>query len=156
MRSSSACVNATGDSDTGPCTLSHCTLRQAIDAANANPDATVIHFAIDAAIALSTPLPTVSAPLTIDGSGHKVVLDGQHNVRVCRQDGCQQGLELAIDLDGLYRRCRLGQHGRQNAFAGTHFEDHVGGQYPCSIDCHVGEVWIAQEVLPEAGHVARP
>ncbi len=75
-------VNATGDSDAGTCTLSHCTLRQAIDAANANPDATVIHFAIDAAIALSTPLPTVSAPLTIDGSGHHVVLDGQHKVRV--------------------------------------------------------------------------
>lgn len=65
-------VNVTDDLG-GKCTASHCSLRQALSAANKNPGRDSIHFAIpgDAVphtIRPTTELPLVSEPLVIDGT----------------------------------------------------------------------------------------
>ncbi|MBI5610227.1 MAG: CSLREA domain-containing protein, partial [Deltaproteobacteria bacterium] len=75
-------VNATGDTNDGSCTASHCTLREAIVAANSKPDASAIGFAVDAGIVLTAPLPDVTAPLTIDGLGRKVTIDAGSKYRL--------------------------------------------------------------------------
>jgi len=85
MGGSKACdlaVTATGDSDDGNCTVAHCTLREAIAAANANANATGIGFAVDAGIVLGAALPDITAPLTIDGLGRKVTIDAGKKFRV--------------------------------------------------------------------------
>lgn len=65
-------VNTTADNDDGSCNAAHCTLREAIRAANATADHDVIAFNIPGAgvrtIAPTFPLPSISQPVTIDGS----------------------------------------------------------------------------------------
>lgn len=67
-------VNTTADPGTGTCDASECTLREAIELANATPGtADTINFAIPTPTSgellffLSLPLPDITAPLTIDG-----------------------------------------------------------------------------------------
>jgi CSLREA domain-containing protein len=65
-------VNATDDVDDGACDASHCSLREAIIAANALPGADFIGFDISGAapytIAPTSPLPTIIDSVTIDGT----------------------------------------------------------------------------------------
>ena len=66
-------VNTTDDLDDGVCNASHCSLREAINAANANSGSDSIQFDIPgsgiASILLSTPLPPISDDFTyIDGT----------------------------------------------------------------------------------------
>ena len=64
-------VNSTADTDDGVCNASNCTLREAIEAANAAPGADVIHFSIGSGaktIALLSPLPTITDPVTLDAT----------------------------------------------------------------------------------------
>lgn len=77
-------VNTDEDSTDGFCDalvadLTDCTLREAINAANAVPSIDTIHFAADATIALSATLPALTAAVTIDGETHKVILSGDTN-----------------------------------------------------------------------------
>jgi CSLREA domain-containing protein len=64
-------VNTTSDSGDGACTLSECTLREAIDAANDRTGADTINFNILGSgvhtIAPSTGLPGITDPVVIDG-----------------------------------------------------------------------------------------
>ncbi len=64
-------VNTTNDLNDGICNTTHCSLREAIDFANANPGADSIVFDIPGSgphtIAPTAALPTITNPLTIDG-----------------------------------------------------------------------------------------
>src|SRR6266498_1445379 len=66
-------VNTAADADDGLCSsaVSGCTLREAINAANANAGTDTINFNIPGAgvktIHLTSNLPTITAPVTIDG-----------------------------------------------------------------------------------------
>src|SRR6185503_1257244 len=72
-------VNLTTDGTDGACD-SDCTLREAIEEANANAGADTITFSADvtAPIVLTSALPTISEELTIDGSGQSVAVDGDN------------------------------------------------------------------------------
>ena len=64
-------VNSSADTDDGVCNAANCTLREAINAANANPGPDTIHFAIGSGtktISVTSPLPTITDPVTIDGT----------------------------------------------------------------------------------------
>lgn len=74
-------VTSTADTAGATCG-SPCTLRQAIQAANANTGADVINFSVSGTIALGSVLPTVTDTLMIDGTGRSVVLSGGGAVQV--------------------------------------------------------------------------
>ena len=65
-------VNSTADTDDGTCDATNCTLREAINAANANSNADTIEFNIGSGtptIAVgATGLPTITQPVTINGN----------------------------------------------------------------------------------------
>ncbi|HLE13827.1 MAG TPA: choice-of-anchor Q domain-containing protein, partial [Anaerolineales bacterium] len=80
-----AVVGANDDRDDGACTFSHCSLREAIQAANARPnDATpdAVHFNLSGGspvIMVTSPLPEIASPVIIDGAtqpGGTLVLNG--------------------------------------------------------------------------------
>ena len=82
-------VNSSADTDDGFCDLSgqgagnqDCTLREAINAANADADASSITFAADYTIILSTGQLNINTSLTIDGESNAIVIDGNDNSRV--------------------------------------------------------------------------
>ena len=64
-------VNSTNDAFDEVCDETHCSLREAIDAANALPGTDTIAFDIDGSgphtIQPSSPLPTITDPVIIDG-----------------------------------------------------------------------------------------
>jgi len=71
-------VTSTADGGAG-------SLREAIDFANASPDADAINFAVSGTITLSSTLPFITVaggPLTIDGAGQSVIISGNDSVRV--------------------------------------------------------------------------
>lgn len=63
-------VNTTSDAGDGVCGVNECTLREAIIAANNDGTITAISFALPDSLQLkpTSPLPTITAPLTIDGT----------------------------------------------------------------------------------------
>lgn len=78
-------VNSIDDTSDGVCDAQHCSLREAIEAANANSDADVIQFAISSGgvptIQPAGELPAITAPVTIDGTTQpagRVELDGSN------------------------------------------------------------------------------
>ena len=87
-------VNSTADTDDGACTTSNCTLREAINAANAHAGTDTISFAIPGSgihtIQPSSQLPTISDPAVLDGTtepgfvscaaGPVIELDGTNEV----------------------------------------------------------------------------
>ncbi|HNO93687.1 MAG TPA: CSLREA domain-containing protein, partial [Anaerolineales bacterium] len=63
-------VNTNADTNDGTCDAANCTLREAINAANANGfGLDTITFAADYTITLTSQLPTVNTPITINGNG---------------------------------------------------------------------------------------
>lgn len=64
-------VNSADDSDDGACNAAHCSLREAINAANANPGADSIAFNIAGSgvrkILPASPLPLITGQVTLDG-----------------------------------------------------------------------------------------
>ncbi len=69
-------VNSSDDVDDGTCDTTHCSLREALTLADSNLDASVIGFAIDANVTLTSALSSIDAITTIDGLGHAVTIDG--------------------------------------------------------------------------------
>ena len=64
-------VNSAADTDDGVCNAANCTLREAINAANANPGPDLIRFSIGSGvktIALTSELPVIFDPVTIDAT----------------------------------------------------------------------------------------
>ncbi len=64
-------VNSTNDLNDGLCDASHCSLREAIEAANASAGADTIRFVIGSGpktIQPGSPLPAITDPVTIDGT----------------------------------------------------------------------------------------
>jgi CSLREA domain-containing protein/uncharacterized repeat protein (TIGR01451 family) len=59
-------VNSTADTDDGSCTNGNCTLREAINRANAVAGTDTIGFSASGAIAPTSPLPTITDPAVID------------------------------------------------------------------------------------------
>ncbi len=71
MASQTFTVNSTNDNDDGTCDSTHCSLREAINAANSNPGPDTIAFNISGAgphtITVGSALPTITEAMTIDG-----------------------------------------------------------------------------------------
>jgi CSLREA domain-containing protein len=68
-------VNSTNDVDDGTCNATHCSLREAINAANGTVDDDVIAFSTSGAIVLAAGLPAITDDdLTINGGGQQVSL----------------------------------------------------------------------------------
>jgi CSLREA domain-containing protein len=82
-------VNTLADSDEGVCSEAvlggNCSLREAINAANALAGESNITFSLSGTITLVSTLPSISAAggaLTMDGTGKKVIISGNNSVRV--------------------------------------------------------------------------
>ncbi len=59
-----------------------CTLRQAINLANASAGTDTIAFSLSGTITLTSTLPTISTTMTLDGSGQSVTVSGASSYRV--------------------------------------------------------------------------
>src|SRR2546421_11803789 len=79
-------VTSAADADNGHCfPIGGCTLRDAINAANADGQTENIVFVIDATITLGSTLPAITAPdVTIDSNGFAVSVSGNNSVQVMR------------------------------------------------------------------------
>ena len=89
-------VNSLNDTDDGHCTVSNCTLREAINAANAASAADLIRFSINGTINLGSVLPAITSAggdLTVDGAGHSLTISGQDAHRVFY---VQSGADLTL------------------------------------------------------------
>jgi CSLREA domain-containing protein len=79
-------VNSLADTSDGTCDTTNCTLREAITAANANPDTggtiDTIYFSIDGTISLGSILPNINGNLVIDGTGQNIKISGNNARRV--------------------------------------------------------------------------
>src|SRR5215471_3824234 len=62
-------VNSTADTDDGVCDGTNCTLREAINAANATAGADTITFSVTGTILLESALPDLADDVTIGGPG---------------------------------------------------------------------------------------
>ena len=75
-------VNNTDDGDDGTCNATHCSLREAIHAANAAPQPTTIHFNLTGTApftiqpeAVNGPLPALTTPIILDGTSQSDYVD---------------------------------------------------------------------------------
>jgi CSLREA domain-containing protein len=79
-------VNSTNDADDGTCDGTHCSLREAINAANATSADDTITFSVSGTITLGSTLPAIvdaaaAGTLTIDGGGN-ITISGNNSVQV--------------------------------------------------------------------------
>ncbi|MHC1727810.1 MAG: choice-of-anchor Q domain-containing protein [Syntrophobacteraceae bacterium] len=77
-------VNSLSDTDDGSCSALHCSLREAINAANTNPGADTISFDVTGTITLGSTLPQITDPagLAITAQPRQVTISGNHAVRI--------------------------------------------------------------------------
>jgi CSLREA domain-containing protein len=78
-------VNTTNDVDDGVCDATHCSLREAIDAANFSSDTSTINFmsGLTGTITLTSALANLSTPMSINGPDASVItVSGNNAVRV--------------------------------------------------------------------------
>lgn len=90
-------VNNTSDTDDGTCDAAHCSLREAINAANGTAGAASITFNLStpAIITLSGQLPNIASDVTLTGPGaSQLTLSGNRAVRVLQVDS---GAALTLD-----------------------------------------------------------
>lgn len=72
-------VNTTSDLDDAVCDGTHCSLREAINAANAAGGIDGINFSVTGTIALFSSLPTLTEQVDIDGNNAGVIVDSKGN-----------------------------------------------------------------------------
>jgi uncharacterized repeat protein (TIGR01451 family)/CSLREA domain-containing protein len=93
-------VNSAADPGTGGCNATECTLREAITAANNNVGVDIINFAIPGTgvktINLTSALPTITGPVTIDGytqpgASPNTLPDGNNAVLLIELNGAGAG-----------------------------------------------------------------
>lgn len=131
-------VNTTDDSDDSVCDMVHCSLREAINSANANWGHDTILFdqtIMTPTIAVSGTLPTITDPITLDGdvNGTKVVLDGSSasgdGLYIHTFDSTIRNLVIhSFPSDGIYIRgygntieeCYLGTDGSADLGNGSY------------------------------------
>ena len=98
-------VNTSADTNDGFCDISgqgignkDCSLREAINAANALAGANTITFSVSGTITLTSTLPTMTdaAGLTMDGTGQTLTISGNNAVRVM-----QVGVGTSLTLNNL-------------------------------------------------------
>lgn len=93
-------VNNLGDTNDGTCSVSNCTLREAINVANASAAVDTIQFSLSGTITLGSILPTIRAAggaLTIDGANRSIIINGADSDRILY---IESGATLALqDLD---------------------------------------------------------
>ena len=98
-------VNTTADTNDGFCDISgqgignkDCSLREAINAANALTGANTITFSVSGTITLASTLPIITdaAGLTMDGTGQTLTISGNNAVRVM-----QVGVGASLTLNNL-------------------------------------------------------
>lgn len=77
-------VNSSSDTDDGSCSVAHCSLREAINAANANPGIDTISFNFGGTITLATTLPQITdtAGLTISAQPRRLTISGNQAVQI--------------------------------------------------------------------------
>ncbi|MCA9968305.1 MAG: CSLREA domain-containing protein, partial [Anaerolineales bacterium] len=82
-------VNTAADTNDGFCDLlgqglgnKDCTLREAINAANDDPDASEITFAGEYTITLTAVLPNIATETTINGAGRSITVDGDNSYTI--------------------------------------------------------------------------
>ncbi len=89
------------DDQSGACTVTHCSLREAIDAANATAGTDKIAFDIEPAglwtIAPTSQLPSISDPVTIDGTTQPGTAPNTPGIAL---DGTNAGNVYGLDLAG--------------------------------------------------------
>ncbi len=75
-------VNTLDDHDDTFCTPDDCTLREAVNAANALSGADTITFSVNGTVTLGSTLPEITSEMTIDGAGQSVTVSGDNAYRV--------------------------------------------------------------------------
>lgn len=108
-------VNTLADTDDGVCDTSHCTLREAINAANASagvPDAITFNIPSGGTITLGSTLPTISdsgGPLTIQGptaAADAIAISSNNAVRImATASGSTLSLDQLTLSDGQAPSC---------------------------------------------------
>jgi len=94
-------VTSTNDVDDGTCSAPHCSLREAINAANGTVDDDVIAFSTSGAIVLAAALPAITDDdLTINGGGQQVSLTAPGNAFSVHADRVKIN-NLVIDGEGI-------------------------------------------------------
>ena len=97
MPLNSVTFTVTSLDDSGPGSL-----REAIDSANASPGADAVSFEVDGTILLESTLPNVTDDLSIDGTGHSIIVDGNGSYQIIE---VSLGVSLSlteIELDNGY------------------------------------------------------
>jgi CSLREA domain-containing protein len=130
-------VNTLADTNDGVCDAFNCSLREAIDAANAASGDDTITFSVGGVILLGSQLPETSDPagLTIDATGQNVTISGDHKVLIFKVpvngkltlrsmaviDGNFLGGGGAIRVlrDGIVRLENVTFAGNQSSYAGA-------------------------------------
>ncbi len=93
-------VNSSGDTSDGTCNAAHCTLREAINAANADPGVETIRFGIGTGAVTISPtsaLPLVTQPVVLDATTQP----GYSGVPLIRLDGAGAGASTpGLEIQG--------------------------------------------------------
>jgi CSLREA domain-containing protein len=94
-------VNSTNDADDGTCNGAHCSLREAINAANGTADNDVIAFSTSGTIVLAAGLPAIADDdLIINGGGQQVSLTAPGTALSVNADRVQIN-NLVLDGEGI-------------------------------------------------------
>jgi CSLREA domain-containing protein len=104
-------VNSTADTDDGSCTFAAggCTLREAINAANSNPDANAIKFDIPGSgvrtVTLLSAFPIITSPVLIDGytqpgASPNTLVEGDNAILLIELSGAGAGPAHGLYLQG--------------------------------------------------------
>ncbi len=126
-------VNTNDDDDDGNCGAYHCSLREAINAANADPRKNEINFNIPGSsphtIQPSTPLPVITVPVIIDGATSQHDFSGTPVIEI---DGSQiveaNGLEITAG-NSTVRGLVINNCGAAGIYLHVNGENVIEGNY---------------------------
>lgn len=137
-------VNATDDRDDGTCDAAHCSLREAINAANdrVGPDTITFDSAVfplsgTKVIKLTSPLPGIDdGGTTIDATGAKVIIDGGNLAEglLIRSSGnTVRGIRIIrVTGDGIRISSKSGWRADNNTLIGVTVANNGYGPPPCT------------------------
>ena len=96
------------DTDPSP-TVTTCTLRAAITEANATPDADTINITATGTITLTSDLPAITKPVTINGPSARITIDGNNANSIFRftDPGTPPVVPVTVGAQGTYSLTNL-------------------------------------------------